>query len=617
MLKKVISIVLVLLLLCAFVPLAFATEGGGVAARLANVQTMSGYTVGTGEYNCYLFAGRVFRMLFESETAPNINYHGDYDSNNHNTKLIARLYTSEACSIVSCGGKDPTSDEAKALTLGRVSIENTRTLLSMAMVGDILQGHRGDGVHTMVVQKVNYNNGVPVSVTVYHGNWNSQVTISTFTVEFLVETYDHALSVFRATNYYLIDSGTSIYFNPEGGDAAYVSKFVGGGEQIGTLPTVTRAGYSFNGWYTAATGGTKREAAFVPIESTMNLYAQWSPESYTVTFDAAGGACTTPSKTVTYGGNYGSLPDAQREGYTFAGWATKATETDTITRDTAVTLNHNHTLYAIWTPNVYTVDLVPGEGALDVDELDVAFGQPYGALPVPSYAGYLFTGWSPDEALTTVLTDADPVAIAKDHTLYATYDPLFTGAIAGLTATSDQSDRINLNWDETAGASGYEIYRAKTAAEELTLLATVEGQAANSYTDEGLTEGESFFYAVRAFQHSGRVTQYSAYTEPVHAAASIMTPATPAKLRGSTTAATYVSLAWPSVAGATGYEIQRSTSPDGPFLTLYVTPNNSTTNTACEPGTTYYYRVTAIRAVGDSIGRSAPTETVEVTTRAH
>ncbi len=610
--KKLTALVLACALLCPFAPLAFAQEGDGVAARLANVQEMSGYTVGTAEYNCYLFAGRVFRMLFEYDSAPNINYHGDYDSNNHNTMLIARMYTPMSCSIISCGGRDPVSDEAKALTLGEVTIENTRTLLSMAMPGDILQGHRGDGVHTMVVQHVNYEGDTPVSVTVYHGNWNSQVTISTFSVETLVSTYDHALSDFRSLNYYLIDSGSSVYFNPEGGDASFLSKFVNGGQPIGSLPTASRAGYAFEGWYTARSGGSRVDETTVPTELSMHLYAHWTPVSYTVSFDPAGGSCGTAGKSVYYGGTYGSLPTAEREGYTLAGWAVRPSGAELLSRDSAVSVNHDHTLYAVWEPKTYTVELDPGEGELEQTSAEVAFGQSYGALPAPVLEGYMFAGWSDG---TRLLSADDPVATAQDHALTAVYLPQFTDVVTGLTAGSDATDSITLRWDQTPDATGYEIYRAVGAQDTPTLLATLEGAGTLSYTDGGLQEGDTFVYTVRAFQRSAEgIVQYSPRGTAVEAATYMAVPQTPEKFRAAAPAATYVTLSWNPVENATGYELQRAESPDGEFVTIYATPNNTTTNTACVPDTTYYYRVVAVRTLSGTIARSAPTETVEVTT---
>ena len=58
-----------------------------------------------------------------------------------------------------------------------------------------------------------------------------------------------------------------------------------------TLPTPTRTGYTFNGWYTASSGGTKVGAAGASYTPTANatLYAQWTVNPYTLTLDLGGG----------------------------------------------------------------------------------------------------------------------------------------------------------------------------------------------------------------------------------------------------------------------------------------------------------------------------------------
>ncbi len=54
-----------------------------------------------------------------------------------------------------------------------------------------------------------------------------------------------------------------------------------------TNRTVTRTGYTFNGWYTAASGGTKVTTSWVPSANT-TLYAQWTPNIYTFTLNGDG-----------------------------------------------------------------------------------------------------------------------------------------------------------------------------------------------------------------------------------------------------------------------------------------------------------------------------------------
>ena len=45
----------------------------------------------------------------------------------------------------------------------------------------------------------------------------------------------------------------------------------------GTLPTPVRSGYTFLGWFTAATGGAKVTSATL-IDKNMTLYAHWQAE---------------------------------------------------------------------------------------------------------------------------------------------------------------------------------------------------------------------------------------------------------------------------------------------------------------------------------------------------
>jgi len=56
-----------------------------------------------------------------------------------------------------------------------------------------------------------------------------------------------------------------------------------------SLPKPTRTGYDFNGWFTAATGGTQVTAGTVFTANT-TVYAQWTVAKYTVTYDINGGA---------------------------------------------------------------------------------------------------------------------------------------------------------------------------------------------------------------------------------------------------------------------------------------------------------------------------------------
>lgn len=127
----------------------------------------------------------------------------------------------------------------------------------------------------------------------------------------------------------------------------------------------TRTGYTFSAWNTAQNGsGT----SYVPggsytANAAVTLYAQWTVNTYVVTFDAQGGSVTPASKSVTYGQPYGSLPVPVRAGYRFDGWFTVATGGTQVTAETVVTVTAAQTLYAHWT--VQSIVHVKGaDGAL-------------------------------------------------------------------------------------------------------------------------------------------------------------------------------------------------------------------------------------------------------------
>ena len=172
-----------------------------------------------------------------------------------------------------------------------------------------------------------------------------------------------------------------VTFDPNGGKVSKESTAVTIGKPYGTLPTPTRTGYSFDGWYTKETGGTKvTETTTVGTNPPTKLYAHWIANKYLVVFDAnrgefitAGGeSVKTKQSTVTYGSKYNSMPTPTRTGgYKFAGWYTESTGGTEITSDTTVTTAKTHILYAHWS-------LTPAR-APDSVELTMAETSVYGA----------------------------------------------------------------------------------------------------------------------------------------------------------------------------------------------------------------------------------------------
>lgn len=148
-----------------------------------------------------------------------------------------------------------------------------------------------------------------------------------------------------------------VTFDPNGGRVSPASTAVTIGKKYGPLPTPNRTGYSFDGWYTKETGGTKvTETTTVGENLPATLYAHWIAKKYLVTLNANGGKIdttsgqvSTKSYTATYGSKYNFLPRPIRTGgYNFDGWYTDQTNGTKVESDTTVTTAKDHILYAHW-----------------------------------------------------------------------------------------------------------------------------------------------------------------------------------------------------------------------------------------------------------------------------
>lgn len=138
------------------------------------------------------------------------------------------------------------------------------------------------------------------------------------------------------------------------------------GAEYGTLPTITRTGYDFDGWYTEAVGGTKIEATTtVTITEDQILYAHFTAKTYTVTINACGGTADRSQLTVTYGLPYGLLPTATKANNRFVGWYTAETGGEVVTSDTIFMSNQNITIYAHW---VSTIGDISNDGLIDIND---------------------------------------------------------------------------------------------------------------------------------------------------------------------------------------------------------------------------------------------------------
>ena len=209
--------------------------------------------------------------------------------------------------------------------------------------------------------------------------------------------------------------------------------------------TFSREGYTFTGWNTKAEGtGTSYAAGAtnIAMNSNITLYAQWSPNQYTVSFDNNGGSGETPgSKTVTYGQAYGTLPAGPTPpgADQFVGWSTGASSGPIITSSTIVSTADNHTLYARF-EDTYTVnvqykcgtDVLRAQTTTHASATSVA-----ATIIAPNIVGYAFVNWTGSNATFADATkDTTTVNVTSATTIVANY-----------TAVPMVCFKNNLDWD--------------------------------------------------------------------------------------------------------------------------------------------------------------------------
>ena len=140
-----------------------------------------------------------------------------------------------------------------------------------------------------------------------------------------------------------------IAFAPNGGRVSSGSKTVICGKTYGALPTPTRRGYTFAGWYTAKRGGSRIGSSSV-VRTTKNqtLYARWKLVKYKIQYSLGKGTnsrsnpagYTIASRTIV-------LKKPIRKGYTFKGWYSDSKFKKKVTKISAGSTG-SRKLYAKW-----------------------------------------------------------------------------------------------------------------------------------------------------------------------------------------------------------------------------------------------------------------------------
>jgi uncharacterized repeat protein (TIGR02543 family) len=184
-------------------------------------------------------------------------------------------------------------------------------------------------------------------------------------------------------------------FNPNWGSEVNVDRtFIIGGSV--TPPTFTRTGFTFTGWSLDAEG-TQAVTQFSNLPSgDKTVYAQWSQNDYSFTFDPNWGSEINVIQSFNFGGSVAGTTFT-RTGYTFTGWTTDEAGLVAYVGGLTNLPAENIYVYAQWEAIDYTFTFDPNFGVVPnvVQEFNVG-GSVAGTIFART--GYTFTGWTTDEA---------------------------------------------------------------------------------------------------------------------------------------------------------------------------------------------------------------------------
>jgi fibronectin type 3 domain-containing protein len=162
--------------------------------------------------------------------------------------------------------------------------------------------------------------------------------------------------------------------------------------------------------------------------------------------------------------------------------------------------------------------------------------------------------------------------------------PAVLPAPANLLALAGNA-QVALSWSAVAGASSYRLVRSGTI---------VNVGAVTAYTDAPLANGVAYSYYVYASPAAGGEGAHSNTVT----ATPVGPPAAPASL-SAVASGTTVSLVWAGSAGATRYDVLRSSTSGGGFVVVAAgVPTTTWPNAGLATGTTYYYVVRAANEYG-------------------
>jgi len=201
-----------------------------------------------------------------------------------------------------------------------------------------------------------------------------------------------------------------------------------------TSAGIAKQGYTFVGWNTQADGSGTEYAAGAPytLSTNQTLYAQWTPDIYTVSFNSDGGSPSLTSLSYSYASPGILLPSLTLANESFTGWWTAASGGSLVGVGGAQYVpSASVSLYAQWSLSQVIVTFSAGSGTTAQQSLTYSPGGSGIILPSATLTGSAFAGWySAPTGGVLVGTAGTVYSPTSGTTLYAQFNVIPTDTVS-------------------------------------------------------------------------------------------------------------------------------------------------------------------------------------------
>ena len=259
----------------------------------------------------------------------------------------------------------------------------------------------------------------------------------------------------------------TIVFHPNGGTGTMENQTIPTDEsQALTRNGFSKVGYTFAGWAISSDTAVKYQDGVsytMGVEETYHLYAIWTPNQNTLTFDGNGATSGSMDALRKYSDEKFTLPGVgfTKTGYSFKGWS-KAPNGTVLVQDGAgytMDCQDQVILYAVWEARQYTITLNSNGGTINGSkQIRVTFDTTYQlSIPTPGKLGYQFAGW-------------------------------YNGTTNEFIAFTDETGKSLVPWNQPSDITLYAVWNVKDEMKNFQFISDAQNCEISGIYDKSVTE---------------------------------------------------------------------------------------------------------------------------------